>query len=43
MYSLEALQGTISKKNHSNNRDIDAYSSIIHTFSGISKHIQSPM
>ena len=26
---LEASQGTISKKKHSNNRDIQAYSSII--------------
>ena len=39
MHSLEALQGTISKKNHSNNRDVHAYSSIIQAFSGISKHI----
>ena len=33
------MQGTKSKKNHSNNRDIQVYFSIIQTYSDIFKHI----
>ena len=35
MRSLEAAQGSISKKNYSNSRDIHTYSSIIQAYSGI--------
>ena len=37
--SLETVQGTISKKNHSNNRDSHPYSGIIQAYSGIFKAI----
>ena len=35
MRSLKAVQSTISKKNHSNNRDIHVYFSIIQAYSSI--------